>query len=281
MQGPSAAAESLNRANSSPPRDGESPKRFGTQGLRERLNVRQIFQANKLSLAACSLAILQPQALALGAPAAAPGQQSASSTLQSSSNNPGPGSALKGISPKPKPSEPKLADTFAIIEADHQGYDSPLGRYVAKGNVKARFNGWILLADRIEVAERSRSFYATGKVRLKKGDQYLQASSIRYSNWEGTGEIEDVYGVIDQDTLNRDTAPPPNTSGSDPKAPLQTSQTPSPEEANPLAEAAPPPSFACPQLTASRNRSAISLSRNSSKCNKSRCSFRPTLVERH
>lgn len=246
MQGPSAAAESLNRANSSPSRDGESPKRVGTHGLKERLNVRRIFQANKLSLAACSLAILQPHALALGAPAAAPGQQSASSTLQSGSNNPGPGSALKGISPKPKPSEPKLADTFAIIEADHQGYDSPLGRYVAKGNVKVRFNGWILLADRIEVAERSRSFYASGKVRLKKGDQYLQASSIRYSNWEGTGELEDVYGVIDQDTLKRDTA-------------LPTTKSPSAAEANPPAQAELPPSFACPQLTASANRSAISI----------------------
>jgi hypothetical protein len=246
VQGPSAAAESLNRANSSPPRDGESPKRFGTQGVRERLNVRRIFQTNKLSLAACSLAILQPQALALGAPAAAPGQQSASSTLQSSSNNPGPGSALKGISPKPKPSEPKLADTFAIIEADHQGYDSPLGRYVAKGNVKARFNGWILLADRIEVAERSRSFYASGKVRLKKGDQYLQASSIRYSNWEGTGELEDVYGVIDQDTLQRDTA-------------LPTTKSPSAADANPPEQAELPPSFACPQLTGRANRSAISI----------------------
>jgi hypothetical protein len=246
VQGPSAAAESLNRANSSPRRDGESPKCFGTHGLRERLNVRRIFQANKLSLAACSLAILQPHALPLGVSAAAPGQQSASSTLQSGSNNPGPGSGVRGISPKPKPSEPKLADTFAIIEADHQGYDSPLGRYVAKGNVKVRFNGWILLADRIEVAERSRSFYASGKVRLKKGDQYLQASSIRYSNWEGTGELEDVYGVIDQDTLQRDTALPRTTS-------------PSAAEENAPAEAELPPSFACPQLTASTNRSAISI----------------------
>ena len=257
MQGPRAAAESLNRANSSPCIDGERPKSIGTYGHKKRLNVKQILDTNKLSLAACSLALLQPHALALAAPPPAPLQQPASPTLQSGSTNPGPGTAAKSISPKPKPSEPRAQETFAIIEADQQGYDSPLGRYVAKGNVKVRFNGWILLADRIEVAERSRSFYATGKVRLKKGDQYLQASSIRYSNWEGTGEIEDVYGVIDQDTLNRDTALPPTTPN--PQTPLPTSQTPSATEANTLAEAELPPSFACPQLPASTNRSAISI----------------------
>ena len=244
MQGPSAAAESRLRANSSPCNCGESRKIIGTERHKERQGFKQIFDTNKLSLAACSLALLQPHTLVLAAPTPAPGQQHASSTLQSGGTNPGTGTAAKSITPRPKP---KPQESFAIVEADTQGYDSPLGRYVAKGNVKVRFNGWILLADRIEVAERSRSFYATGKVRLKKGDQYLQASSIRYSNWEGTGEIEDVYGVIDQDTLKRDTAPPPTT------------KNPSAAEANAPAEAEPPQSFACPQLTASTNRSAISI----------------------
>ena len=246
MQGPSAAAESRLRENSSPRNDGESPKNIGSQRPQERLSFRSIVDTNKLTLAACCLAILQPHAVALAAPPPAPQQQPASSIVPSGSNNPGPGPAVKTISPKPKPIEPKPAETFAIIEADQQGYDSPLGRYVAKGHVKVRFNGWILLADRIEVAERSRSFYATGEVRLKKGDQYLQASSIRYSNWEGTGEIEDVYGVIDQDTLQRDTA-------------LPTTTIPSAAEINAPAETELPPSFACPQLTASTNRSAISI----------------------
>ena len=246
MQGPSAAAESRLRDSSSPLNSGESPKSIGKQRHLKSLNLKQVLDTKKLSLAACSLALLHPHALALPTPPAGPGQQPSSSTLQSGGTNPGQGTAAKSFSSKAKPSEPKPQESFAIIEADNQGYDSPLGRYVAKGNVKVRFNGWILLADRIEVAERSRSFYATGKVRLKKGDQYLQANSIRYSNWEGTGEIEDVYGVIDQDTLNRDTASPPTT-------------TPSVAEVNALSEAAPPPSFACPQLTASRNRSAISI----------------------
>ena len=261
MQGPSAAAESLNPPNSSPCNDGEGCKTLGTQGYKKRLNFKRILDTNRLSLAACSLAILQPHALALAAPPPAPRQQQASPSLQGRSNNPAPDTVAKTSSskPKPKPSDTKLSETFAIIEADQQGYDSPLGRYVAKGHVKVRFNGWILLADRIEVAERSRSFYATGEVRLKKGDQYLQASSIRYSNWEGTGEIEDVYGVIDQDTLKRDTALPATTSATDPQTPLPTNQTPSSAQADGLATAELPPSFACPQLTASRKRSAISI----------------------
>jgi len=261
VQGPSAAAESLNPPNSSPCNDGEGFKTLGTQGYKKRLNFKRILDTNKLSLAACSIAILQPHALALAAPPPAPRQQQSTPTLQSRSNNPSPDSAAKTSSrkPKPKPNDTKLSETFAIIEADHQGYDSPLGRYVAKGHVKVRFNGWILLADRIEVAERSRSFYATGEVRLKKGDQYLQASSIRYSNWEGTGEIEDVYGVIDQDTLKRDTALPPNTSTSDLQTSLPTAQTPSAANSKAPTKLETPPSFACPQLTASTNRSAISI----------------------
>jgi len=252
VEGPSAAAESRLLAESSQGKKGQNPKTLGTQGLKERLTFKRILYTNKLSLLACSLSILQPHDVALAGPTQGATKQLASPPLQSASKNPDPGKQSKSFSPKP-------TETFAIIEADHQGYDSPLGRYIAKGHVKVRFNGWTLLADRLEVAERSRSFYATGQVRLKKGDQYLQASSIRYSNWEGTGEIEDVYGVIDQDTLPRDTALAPSSSASDPNAPLPATQTPSTSEANALADTEQPPSFACPQLTASPNRRGISI----------------------
>jgi len=120
------------------------------------------------------------------------------------------------------------ASGIVVIRADQQGYDQQLGRFVASGNVEVRFNGWRLLADRVELAEGSRSVYASGQIRLNKGDQYLQASRLRYSDWEGSGEIEDVYGVIDQDTLARDVNSP---------------------EADPHATPA-GPSFACPPLSA-------------------------------
>jgi hypothetical protein len=154
---------------------------------------------------------------------------------------------LPPVPPPPtRGSNPPAQPIFAIVAADQQGVDDELGVYVAKGHVRLRFNGWTLLADRVEVAERSRSFYATGQVRLFKGNQYLQASSIRYSNWEGTGELEDVYGVIDQDTLQRDAAINPTTAATGSHQPQPASW---PTD----------PSFACPQLSASPNRRALSV----------------------
>jgi hypothetical protein len=109
----------------------------------------------------------------------------------------------QGAGPAPAPTaEP--TPSFVVIRADQQGYDQQLNRFVATGNVEARFNGWLLQAERVEMAEKSRSIYIYGQVRLSKGDQYLQASRLRYSELEGTGELDDVYGVIDQDTLLSD-----------------------------------------------------------------------------
>ena len=134
--------------------------------------------AHQLLTAACLSALFAPEALAGDIP-----------------SQPGPVKASSSVKPAPN---------FAVIKADHQGYDQQLGRFVATGNVEARFNGWRLLADRVELAEASRSVYASGQIRLIKGDQYLQASRLRYSDLEGSGELDDVYGVIDQDTLARE-----------------------------------------------------------------------------
>lgn len=111
-----------------------------------------------------------------------------------------PGAQGLGTDPPPPPSA-QADPGFLVIRADQQGYDQQLNRFVATGNVEAQFNGWLLQAERVELAERSRSIYASGQVRISKGDQYLQASRLRYSELEGTGELDDVYGVIDQDTL--------------------------------------------------------------------------------
>ena len=134
--------------------------------------------AHQLLTAACLSALFAPEALAGDIP-----------------SQPGAVKASSSVIPAPN---------FAVIKADQQGYDQQLGRFVATGNVEARFNGWRLLADRIELAEASRSVYASGQIRLIKGDQYLQASRLRYSDLEGSGELDDVYGVIDQDTLARE-----------------------------------------------------------------------------
>lgn len=97
------------------------------------------------------------------------------------------------------------------VTANRQTWDNQLGRFVATGNAMARIAGGRLLADRIEYETESRTFYAIGAVRFQRGQQYLQASRLRYSLLEGSGDLEDVYGVLDLDGGVQDldlTAPP-------------------------------------------------------------------------
>ncbi len=90
------------------------------------------------------------------------------------------------------------------LSADLQSYDSRKKRFVAKGNVKAFLNGALLKADHIEFDKGFKTLYARGKVRFRKGTQYFQATSFRYSLAKKIGELEDVYGVLDLQYLGKD-----------------------------------------------------------------------------
>jgi hypothetical protein len=90
------------------------------------------------------------------------------------------------------------------LSANQQSYDAQLGRVVALGHAAATLAGGQLRAERIEYDLNSRTVYASGGVRFQRGQQYLQASRLRYSLLEGVGEIEDVYGVLDLDTSAQD-----------------------------------------------------------------------------
>jgi len=125
------------------------------------------------------------------------------------------------------------APSFLLIRADRQSADVDRSVVVAEGNVEARFEGWRLLADRVEVIETSRTVYATGRLRLYKGDQMLQASQLRYSQLEGTGELEDIYGVIDQEGVDREVKALRDLAGQQPES---------------TASEAPDQGFACPEL---------------------------------
>ena len=184
--------------------------------------------ARQLLTAACLSALFAPEGLASDTPPSQPGVVKAASSV-----NPAP--------------------NFAVIKADQQGYDQQLGRFVATGNVEARFNGWQLLADRVELAEPSRSVYASGQIRLIKGDQYLQASRLRYSDLEGSGELDDVYGVIDQDTLARDINSHEENSQEVKSQELKAKTNVQPAEVS-------QPAFACPPLSADPgNRTLVRL----------------------
>jgi hypothetical protein len=111
------------------------------------------------------------------------------------------GSALIEATPGQKP------PITIELSADHQGYDLLADRFVAVGNVKVLLAGGRLLADRLEYESATRTVYASGRVRFQRGKQYLQASRLRYSLLENSGEVEEVYGVLDFDSAALDLNP--------------------------------------------------------------------------
>jgi len=140
------------------------------------------------------------------------------------------------------------AGGFLLLRADRQSVDTAEGRLVATGNVEAHLDGWRLLADRLEVMEASRTVYASGRVRLQRGNQSLQASRLRYSQLEGSGELDDVYGVIDQEGIEAELQrlqPPRSTVRPARPKPAGATSQPVPEPLSPLP---PDQGFACPPL---------------------------------
>ena len=132
--------------------------------------------------------------------------------LAAPSGLPSPGLPVKGLPADGLPSlgaadssNPATAVPVEIgLSANQQSYDAQLGRVVALGHAAATLAGGQLRAERIEYDLNSRTVYASGGVRFQRGQQYLQASRLRYSLLEGVGEIEDVYGVLDLDTSAQD-----------------------------------------------------------------------------
>ncbi len=90
------------------------------------------------------------------------------------------------------------------LQADEQGFDGLLDRFVARGDVQIDLAGGRLLADRLEYETKTRTLYIAGRVRFWRGEQYFQANSLRYSLAENRGDAEAVYGVIDLDTTTTD-----------------------------------------------------------------------------
>jgi len=134
------------------------------------------------------LGSLSPLALA-----AQPGGGAAAVTTPSSANRP-----LKAATPEQRP------PAQIGLQADEQGFDGLLDRFVARGDVQIDLAGGRLLADRLEYETKTRTLYLAGRVRFWRGEQYFQANSLRYSLAENRGEADAVYGVIDLDTSESD-----------------------------------------------------------------------------
>lgn len=112
------------------------------------------------------------------------------------------GSPVPAKLPHPNPPAPVPLELELI--SNQQEYDAQLERYVSTGNVTAKLAGGRLQAERIEVDPVTRTLFARGSVRFQRGQQFFQASRLRYSLLEGIGEMEDVYGVLDLDGSAQD-----------------------------------------------------------------------------
>ncbi len=87
------------------------------------------------------------------------------------------------------------------ISSDRQSYDPARKLFIAEGRARALLSGSVLKADRIEFDGGLNNLYAVGKVRLKRGSQFFQASSLRYNLIKKEGKLKDVYGVVDIKSL--------------------------------------------------------------------------------
>ncbi|MEB3234690.1 MAG: DUF3769 domain-containing protein [Cyanobacteriota bacterium] len=150
-----------------------------------------------------------------GFPAASAAELSSNPISRSAAGTSSPLSSPSGAALPSTPAAAKTSSGGALPEeaelplelelsANQLRYDGVLGRIIAEGNVQATVAGARLLSDRLEYETRSRTVFARGNLRLQRGQQYLQASQLRYSLLEGSGEAEDVYGILDLDGSDSD-----------------------------------------------------------------------------
>ena len=86
----------------------------------------------------------------------------------------------------------------------------------------ARLGEAQIQADRIEFDTGFRTLFASGSVRLQRGNQFFQASVLRYNLVQNEGELDDVYGVID---LERTPTSPQEAAKKPKVGPSSTEQT--------------------------------------------------------
>lgn len=113
-----------------------------------------------------------------------------------------------------------------LLQSNSQVFDARRNLFIASGDVQVTLNGGLLQADRIEFDSEFNTLFARGSVRFRRGSQYFQASTLRLSLIQGSGEMEDVYGVLDLDTAALDLNPFPTEGNADRVRPGQPSDEP-------------------------------------------------------
>ena len=86
------------------------------------------------------------------------------------------------------------------IFADRQ-YDYDQNFYLAKGNVKAIINGWVLRSDLLSYEKSTGILSAEGNVIFSKAGQHFKGSKFNFNLLKQEGNIKDVYGILDIDNV--------------------------------------------------------------------------------
>ena len=74
----------------------------------------------------------------------------------------------------------------------------------AEGNVIMNLGNSILIADKVIYNRSNKEFKAIGNIKFSKGSQYFEASNLIYNTKSERGYIDNVYGLIDIKTINKD-----------------------------------------------------------------------------
>ena len=88
------------------------------------------------------------------------------------------------------------------IEADSQYIENDI--YYAEGNVIISLDNGELIADKIAYDSRNRLFKAFKNIVFKKGNQYFKSTYLEYDFINYKGFIDNVFGVLDTNTINKD-----------------------------------------------------------------------------
>ncbi len=96
----------------------------------------------------------------------------------------------------------KNEDFLLDIESDVQyQIDNIL---IAEGNVILYIGNAKLKADKVTFNRENKKLIAKGNLKFYKGDQYFEASNLQYSLITKEGYIENIYGVLNIKTINKD-----------------------------------------------------------------------------
>ena len=88
------------------------------------------------------------------------------------------------------------------IEANEQSETKD--KIIAKGNVIIKSNGAILFTDFIEYEKNNKLLKSRGKIKFINKNQIFNSDYFEYDFSDKSGFIENIYGVIDLETFNKD-----------------------------------------------------------------------------